>query len=68
MVSSGSWITPLDSSGVPRQLSHLTFYDTEPVYDGNGTGQGVIPEPGTVLLFGGGLLGLGLYARRRTRD
>lgn len=35
--------------------------------NGNGNGTPPIPEPGTILLLGGGLLGLALYGKRRMK-
>lgn len=54
VVTSGSWSTP---DG--KDLSHISFYDTAaPPSTG-------VPEPGTLAVFGLGLLGLGFVARRR---
>jgi hypothetical protein len=46
----------LDNPG----FSHVTFFDT-----GSTTPPNDVPEPGTLAVFGLGLLGLGLAARRR---
>ena len=44
-------------------LSHLTFYDTG---DGDGDGDGGnVPEPGSLVLLGAGLIGLATKLRRR---
>jgi len=67
IVTSATWSTEFNSQGAPRALSHLTFYDTEPVSTSNGStggGPGEVPEPGVLALLGIGLLG-GLVARRR---
>lgn len=50
--TSGSWSTPLD-----KELSHLTFYDTEPPV--------VVPLPAAVWLFGSALVGLVALGRRK---
>ena len=59
LVTTGYWET---AGG--KGLSHLTFYDTEPVSTSNGGGEEEVPEPGVLALLGIGLLG-GLVARRR---
>ena len=41
---------------VPQDISHVTFF-------GNGA---QVPEPGTILLLGLGLLGLGITTRRKS--
>ncbi len=51
------YFTPNNPNGSPAGLSHLTFYDTNGDIDA--------AEPGTLALFGLGLLGLGLGRRRR---
>jgi hypothetical protein len=60
LASSGDWSTGhlLNNGGTP-QISHLTALnpgDTPPP---------VVPEPSTILLLGAGLLGLGVYSRKR---
>lgn len=52
-----------ESFGTFEEWAHITGLD-----DGNGGGGGggsVVPEPGTFLLLGAGLMGLGLYGRKR---
>ena len=62
VVTTGTWSTP---GG--KGLSHLTFYDTEPVSTTNGGGGEENPEPGIMALFGAGLLGMFLARRRYNR-
>jgi hypothetical protein len=49
---------PLNNQGNPREVSHISFYDTSlpPV---------TVPEPMSLALFGAGLLGLGVARRAR---
>ena len=68
--TSGSWNTPfgypqfgsLDKKGkpkAPKDVSHISYY---------GRGEPVkVPEPGSLLLFGLGLVGLALIRRRNAR-
>jgi len=50
--------TPDNASGGPAGLSHLSFYDT---------GDMRLPEPGTLVLLGLGLLVLGIVVRYKSR-
>lgn len=56
-LNTDTWFTPMNDNGKNAGLSHLTFYDT-------GT-PGQVPLPGTLLLLGAGLLGIGMVRRRR---
>ena len=56
------WFTPTNNGGQLAGLSHLTFYDTGGRVPPTG-----LPEPGTLLLLGAALGGLG-FARRRKQD
>jgi hypothetical protein len=60
-VTTGTWVTPLTAlGGNPTALSHIDFYDT--------TGTPVpVPEPGSLVLVGVGLLGGAWLARRKRR-
>jgi len=61
--NTGTWSTPVNSNnGKNYGLSHLTFYDTGKNDGGGGSSE--VPEPASMLLFGAGLLGLGLSRRR----
>lgn len=54
--------TPVQNPGVPEGAL-FTAYSNQ-----NGSAEvAVVPEPGTILLLGAGLLGTGIYMRRRNR-
>ena len=55
VVTTGDWITPSGGGG-PRDLSHITFYDT-----GN---NGTVPEPLTIL-GAGAAIGFGASFKRK---
>lgn len=60
-IFSGSW-----SNQTKNGISHLTFYDSaecDPAVDGCGP---AVPEPGSLMLIGAGVLGYALIRRRRT--
>lgn len=44
-----------------KSISHISFFGVE------GQGTGIIPEPGTLLLLGTGVVALGILGRRRFR-
>ena len=54
--------TPLNNQGLPRELSHISFYDstTRPNPDAS-----VVPVPAALPLMLSGLVGFGLLVRRR---
>ena len=52
--------TPINNGGNRAGVSHITFYDTA-----GPTPLVSVPEPASMLLFGAGLLGLGLVRRAR---
>lgn len=54
VVTQGFWETPEG-----KNLSHITFYDSEPPIS--------VPEPGSLALFGLGMLGL-FFARKKTKS
>ena len=53
-----AYYTPNNASGRPAGLSHMSFYDT---------GMVKLPEPGTLIMLGLGLLAMGIVYRRRWR-
>ena len=69
---SDAWITPLNQQGEPRDLSHITFYDTasssSSSSSSSGIGSGNVPEPGSsgLAIVGMGLLAATLWLRRRS--
>lgn len=60
--SSGIWSTTniLNNGGNIPAISHFSAFPTE-----GGFGGGEIPEPSTLLLIGTGILGLGIFGRKR---
>lgn len=60
--SSGIWSTTnlVVGGGNNPKISHFSAYPTE-----GGFGGGEIPEPSTLLLIGTGILGLGIFGRKR---
>ncbi len=57
--NSGIWFTPLNPANEkPFGLSHLTFFE------GGQSSDAVVPEPGTWLLVGSGLIAARRWRRR----
>jgi len=59
----------LDSGGNLFVAVHIGSIgeNDDSLWVGSGNGTPPIPEPGTILLLGGGLLGLALYGKRRMK-
>ena len=55
-----TWIFGYNNNTTPqlKDISHMTIY---------GSGARPIPEPGTLLLFGAGLIGFGSFRKRRKK-
>lgn len=53
-----TWFTPLTNGGGPAGLSHLTFYE-------GASSDDVVPEPGTWLLVGSGLVAARRWRKNR---
>lgn len=51
-----AYYTPVNGSGGPAGLSHLSFYDSGDEFQ--------VPEPGTLVLLGLGLIGIVVVLRR----
>jgi choice-of-anchor A domain-containing protein len=50
----------------PGQINNVGFNDPLPAYSSSGGTVVATPEPGSILLFGSGLVVLGFYGRRRS--
>ena len=65
-VTTGTWITPLTQQGAPRDLSHISFYDTAVSSTSTSGGGGQIPEPSSLALLGLGMIASVFSLRRRS--
>ena len=64
--NSGSWTTLgiVNNGGTQPELSHLSLWTVPP----SGDPGGEVPEPGTLAIVGGALLGIGYWRRKKTQQ